>query len=425
MLTNPCKHDLRTTGIGFLLLLLPSLNLSAADVSPIAKPETVGLSSARLERLARAIKQDVDNGRMPGAVIAIARKGKLAYYESFGFVDKTSNTPMPKDAIFSLASMTKPMVAVATLMLMEQGDLLLNDPVGNYLPQLKDLKVATSRGIEPAHRQPTLQDMLRHTAGVSYGNRGDTPLHRLYESKLKSAATQSGTEFLDELGKLPLHYQPGTQWEYSHGLDVAGLAVEAVTKKRLGEFLQERLFGPLGMADTGFVVPASKAARVAKPLPVDPDTGRPIAFRMPVTPCHYDCGGGWASATALDYLRFAQMRLNKRAYEGTRILSRKSVEYMTSNQLGANVDVSRLHKFPVEHMDGFGFGLGVAVRTQPGVAGVLGTPGEFMWSGAQGTMFWVDPKEEMAVVFLANTPGPVRRHYRELVKTLVVQAIAD
>jgi CubicO group peptidase (beta-lactamase class C family) len=425
MLTNPCKHDLRTTGIGFLLLLLPSLNLSAADVSPIAKPETVGLSSARLERLARAIKQDVDNGRMPGAVIAIARKGKLAYYESFGFVDKTSNTPMPKDAIFSLASMTKPMVAVATLMLMEQGDLLLNDPVGNYLPQLKDMKVATSRGIEPAHRQPTLQDMLRHTAGVSYGNRGDTPLHKLYESRLKSAATQAGTEFLDELGKLPLHYQPGTQWEYSHGLDVAGLAVEAVSKKRLGEFLQERLFGPLGMADTGFVVPASKAARVAKPLPVDPDTGRPITFRMPVTPWQYDCGGGCASATALDYLRFAQMLLNKGTYEGTRILSRKSVEYMTSNQLGANVDVSRLHEFPVEHMDGFGFGLGVAVRTQPGVAGVLGTPGEFMWSGAQGTMFWVDPKEEMAVVFLANTPGPVRRHYRELVKTLVVQAIAD
>ena len=424
MLTNPYKN-VRTASLGLALLLLPSLNVSAADVSPIAKPETVGLSSARLERLARAIKQDVDNGRMPGAVVAIARKGKLAYYESFGFVDKASNTSMPKDAIFSLASMTKPMVAVATLMLMEQGDLLLNDPVGNYLPQLKDMKVATSRGIEPAHRQPTLQDMLRHTAGVSYGNRGDTPLHKLYESKLKNAATQSGTEFLDELGKLPLHYQPGTQWEYSHGLDVAGLAVEAVTKKRLGEFLQERLFGPLGMSDTGFVVPASKAARVAKPLPVDPDTGRAITFRMPVTPWLYDCGGGCASATALDYLRFAQMLLNKGTYEGTRILSRTSVEYMTSNQLGANVDVSRLHEFPVEHMDGFGFGLGVAVRTQPGVAGVPGTPGEFMWSGAQGTMFWVDPKEELAVVFLANTPGPVRRHYRELVKTLVVQAIAD
>jgi CubicO group peptidase (beta-lactamase class C family) len=411
--------------LGLGALLLPGLILSAAELSPIREPETVGLSSVRLERLAQAINQDVDHGRMPGAVIAIARKGKIAYYESFGFVDAAAKLPMPKDAIFGLASMTKPMVAVATLMLMEQGDVLLNDPVSNYLPQLKDMKVATPRGIEPAHRQPTLQDMLRHTAGVSYGNRGDTPLHKLYESKLKSAATQSGPEFLQELGKLPLHYQPGTQWEYSHGLDVAGLAVEAVTKKRLGEFLQERLFGPLGMVDTGFVVPASKAARIAKPLPVDPDTGRPTNFRMPVTPWQYDCGGGCSSATALDYLRFAQMLLNKGTFEGTRILSRKTVEYMTSNQLGANVDVSRLHEFPVEHMDGFGFGLGVAVRTQPGVAGVIGTPGEFMWSGAQGTMFWVDPKEEMAVVFLANTPGPVRRHYRELIKTLVAQAIAD
>ncbi len=362
---------------------------------------------------------------MPGAVVAVARKGKLAYYEAFGFADKATNVPMPKDAIFALASMTKPMVAVATLMLAEQGDLLLNDPVGNYLPELKDMKVATAKGLEPARRQPTLQDMLRHTAGVSYGNRGDTPLHKLYESKLVSAASQSGADFLKELGKLPLHFQPGTAWEYSHGLDVAGLAVEAVTRKRLGEFLQERLFAPLGMMDTGFVVPASKAARIAKPLPVDPDTGRPVAFRAPVTAWQYDCGGGCASGTALDYMRFAQMLLDKGTANGSRLLSRKSVEYMTANQLGANVDVSRLHEFAVEHMDGFGFGLGVAVRTQPGVAGVPGTPGEFLWSGAQGTMFWVDPKEEMVVVFLAATPGPIRRHYRELVKQLVVQAIGD
>lgn len=410
----------------FVAVLFSSVALcAAADSLPVAKPEAVGLSSARLERLAQAIKQDVDRGRMPGAVVAIARKGKLVYYESFGFVDKAAGTPMPKDAIFALASMTKPMVAVAALMLAEQGDLLLNDPIGNYLPELKDMKVAGSHGIEAAHRQPTLQDMLRHTAGVSYGNRGDTPLHKLYEAKLKSAANQSGAEFLQELGKLPLHYQPGTQWEYSHGLDVTGLAVEAVTKKRLGEFMQERLFEPLGMVDTGFVVPAAKQARIARPLPVDPDTGRTTAFRLPVTPWQYDCGGGCASGTALDYVRFAQMLLNKGTFEGNRLLSRKTVEYMTSNQLGPDVDVSRLHEFPVEHMDGFGFGLGVAVRTQSGVAGVLGTPGEFMWSGAQGTMFWVDPKEEMVVVFLANTPGPARRHYRELVKTLVEQAIAD
>lgn len=205
---------------------------------------------------------------------------------------------------------------------------------------------------------------------------------------------------------------------------VAGLAVEAVTKQRLGEFLQERLFTPLGMADTGFVVPAAKAARIARPLPADPDTGRPTTCRLPVTPSQYDCGGGCAQGTARDYLTFAQMPLNGGTLDGTRILGRKTVEHMTAIQLSPVIDVSRLNEFAVEHMDGFGFGLGVAVRTQAGVAGVPGTPGEFLWSGAQGTKFWVDPKEQMAVVFLANTPGPVRRPYRELIKTLV-QAIID
>lgn len=396
-----------------------------ADQLPAAKPESVGLSSARLERLAQAIRRDVETGRMPGAVVAIARKGKLAYHEAFGFADAAARTPMAKDSIFSLASMTKPMAAVATLMLVEQGDLLLNDPVGNYLPALKDMKVATPTGEVVARRQPTLQDMLRHTAGVSYGNRGDSPLHKRYGDAVKSANVQTSADFLQALSSLPLFYEPGTQWEYSYGLDVAGLAVEAVTKQRLGEFLQARLFTPLGMVDTSFVVPPVKAARIARPLAVDPDTGRPTTFRMPVTPSHYDCGGGCAQSTAIDYLRFALMLLNHGALENTRVLGRKTVEYMTANHLDADVDVSRLHEFAVEHMDGFGFGLGVAVRTQAGVAGVPGTSGEFLWSGATGTMFWVDPKEDMAVVFLSNTPGPVRRHYRELIKSLVVQAIVD
>jgi len=414
----------RTLALMLLLALCPVRAAQAGEL-PTATPESVGLSSARLERLAQVIARDVAEGRMPGAVVAIARRGRLVYHEAFGFSDKAASTPMRKDAIFALASMTKPMVAAAVLMLAEEGTLLLNDPVGDYLPQLRNMRVATATGITPARRQPTLQDMLRHTAGVSYGNRGDTPLHALYASRLRSAADQSGPEFLEELGKLPLFYQPGTVWEYSHGLDVAGLAVEAVTKKRLGEFLRERLFDPLGMVDTGFVVPGAKASRIAKPLPVDPDTGRPPAFRAPLTPWRYDCGGGCASGTALDYVQFAQMLLNKGTLDGVRVLSRKSVEYMTADQLGPDVDVSRLHEFAVEHIDGFGFGLGVAVRRQAGIAGVPGTAGEFLWSGAQGTMFWVDPQEEMVAVFLANTPGPVRRHYRELVKNLVVQAIAD
>jgi CubicO group peptidase (beta-lactamase class C family) len=396
-----------------------------ADQLPSGTPESVGLSSARLERLARAIKADVDRGRMPGAVVAIARKGKLAYYQAFGYLDAATKTPMPKDAIFPLASMTKPFAAVATLMLAEEGRLMLNDPVGNYLPALKQMNVQTANGVEPATRQPTLQDMLRHTAGVSYGNRGDSPLHQLYGLRIKSAATQTSDEFLKELSALPLFYHPGTAWEYSYGLDVAALAVEAVTKTSLGAFLKDRLFDPLGMVDTGFVQPESRSARFARPLAKDPDTGQPLAPRPLTVASKYDCGGGCASGTAMDYLRFALTLLNKGALDGTRVLSRKTVEYMTANHLDTDVDASRLHEFAVEHMDGFGFGLGVAVRTQPGVAGVPGSAGEFMWSGAQGTMFWVDPKEEMAVVFLASTPGPIRRHYRQLVKNLVVQAIND
>lgn len=397
----------------------------AADRLPTAAPESVGLSSERLARLARAIRADVDRGRVPGAVVAVARRGKLAYFEAFGYRDPAAKAAMPTDAIFPLASMTKPFAAVATLMLAEEGALLLNDPIGRVLPALSTLKVQTTNGVEPARRQPTLQDMLRHTAGVSYGNRGESPLHRMYEQRVRGGTSQSGDEFLAALAGLPLFYHPGTAWEYSYGLDVAGLAVEAVTKQRLGGFLQDRLFGPLGMVDTAFVQPAGKASRFALPLATDPDSGQPIASRPLDQAARFDCGGGCASGTAMDYLRFALMLLNKGALDGTRVLGRKTVEYMTADQLGAGVDRSRLHEFAVEHMDGFGFGLGVAVRTQPGIAGVPGTPGEFLWSGAQGTMFWVDPKEELAVVFLARTPGPIRRHYRQLVKNLVAQALID
>jgi|KBSSwiStaDraftv2_1062776.scaffolds.fasta_scaffold82090_3 CubicO group peptidase (beta-lactamase class C family) len=329
-----------------LLLVTGLVHAAGNDPLPTAKPEDVGLSSARLDRLAQVLRADVDQGRMPGAVIAITRKGKLAYYESFGFIDKAAGTPMTKDAIFALASMTKPMTAVAALMLAERGELLLNDPIGNYLPALKDMKVATPTGTEPARRPPTLQDMMRHTAGVTYGNQGTTELHKRYPSGNVSD-TMTGSQFLETLGKLPLHYQPGTMWDYSFGLEVTGLAVEAVTKQRLGDFLQARLFAPLGMVDSQFVVPAAKAARIAKPLPRDPESGVAPSFREPIKPWQFDCGGGCASGTALDYTRFALMLLNKGTLGGTRILSRETVEYMTADQLSADVNVDRLNNFAV------------------------------------------------------------------------------
>jgi CubicO group peptidase (beta-lactamase class C family) len=368
-------------------------------------------------------------------VIAVARKGKLVYYEAFGYLDKGKGIPMPKDAIFSIASMTKPMVAAGALMLYEESRLLVHDPIGNYLPPLRNMSVAVFRKDasghdvmerEPARRQPTVQDLMRHTAGFTYGNQGTTELHKLYPGGAGNVgATMTGSEFIEALGKLPLHYQPGTQWDYSYGLDIVGLAIEGVMKQPLGRFLQERLFGPLGMVDTAFTVPKEKAGRIARALPIDPVTGEPQSIRDQTLPWKFECGGGCATSTALDYLQFAQMLLNGGTLDGTRVLGRKTVEYMTADHLGPEVNTDRLHNFAVEHIDGYGFGLGVAVRRGTGVAGIMGSPGEFHWAGAQGTLFWVDPKEELAVVFLAQTPGASRVHYRQVISTLVLQALVD
>jgi len=406
-----------------------------ADELPKATPESVGMSSQRLARIGAALKADIDKGQMPGAVIAIARRGKLVYYESFGFLDKSKGTPMPKDAIFSIASMTKPVVAAAALTFWEENRLLVHEPVGTYLPPLKNMSVAVLRrdgsGNEsfdrvPAHRQPTIQDLMRHTAGFTYGNQGTTALHKAYPGGSGNVAeTMTGAEFIDALAKLPLHYQPGTKWDYSYGLDILGLTLESVAKEPLGRVLQERILGPLGMNDTAFTVPKEKASRIAKALPVDPITGQPQSIRDQTLPWKFECGGGCLTSTARDYLRFAQTLLNRGALGGTRVLGRKTVEYMTADQLGPEVDVTSLHNFPVEHIDGYGFGLGVAVRRVPGVAGIMGSPGDFRWSGAQGTLFWVDPKEELAVVYMAQTPGAIRAHYRQVIATLVQQAIVD
>ena len=406
-----------------------------ADGLPTATPESVGMSSQRLARIAGALEADIDNGRMPGAVIAIARRGRLVYYESFGFLDERTGTPMPKDAIFSIASMTKPVVAAAALTFYEENRLLVHEPVGTYLPALKNMSVAVLRragdgretfGRVRAARQPTVQDLMRHTAGFTYGNQGTTALHKAYPGASGNVAdTMTGAEFIDALARLPLHYQPGTKWDYGYGLDILGLALENVAKQPLGDLLKDRIFGPLGMHDTAFTVPKEKAARIAQALPTDPVTGRPQSIRDQTLPWKFQCGGGCLTSTALDYLRFAQMLLNGGALDGTRVLGRKTVEYMTADQLGPGVDASRLHDFPVEHLDGYGFGFGVAVRRVPGIAGIMGSPGDYRWSGAQGTLFWVDPKEELAVVYMAQTPGAIRAHYREVIATLVQQAIVD
>jgi CubicO group peptidase (beta-lactamase class C family) len=427
---------LRATTAAVCAVLMAAFGIQVhAEALPRATPESVGMSSQRLARIAAALKEDIDKGRMPGAVIAVARRGRIVYYEAFGFLDRAKGTPMPKDAIFSIASMTKPVVAAAALSFAEENRILVHEPVGTYLPALKNMSVVKfsrdgSGGEvidrEPARRQPTIQDLMRHTAGFTYGNQGTTALHKAYPGGSGNvAASMTGAEFIAALAKLPLHYQPGTTWDYSYGLDILGLAIEEVAKQPLGRVLQDRFFGPLAMTDTAFTVTKEKAGRIARALPVDPVTGQPQSIRDQTQPWTFECGGGCLTSTALDYLKFAQMLLNGGSLDGTRLLGRKTVEYMTADHLGPDVNVEKLHNFPVEHIDGYGFGLGVAVRRVPGVAGIMGSPGDFRWSGAQGTLFWVDPKEELAVVYMAQTPGAIRAHYRQVIATLVQQAIVD
>ncbi len=398
----------------------------AADPLPRAKAESVGMNSKRLGLIATALKADVDKGRLPGAVVAVARKGKLVYYEAVGYRDKAANAPMTKDTIFSIASMTKPMTSVALLMLSEEGKLLISDPVGKYLPPLASMRVATSLDnpaeTVPAVRQPTLQDILRHTAGLLYGGRGNTALHKLYPASSSSSGTaMTGAEFIAKLGSLPLAYQPGTVWDYSLAVDVNGLVIEAVSGKTLGQVLRERLWDPLGMKDTSFTIPADKHSRYASWLPNDPDTGKPQTVLDLRQPLKFECGGGCGASTAGDYLRFAQMLANKGALGNARILGKKTVEYMTADQLGPEVQNNIPKVDPAR--TGYGFGLGVAVRRQDGITPINGTAGDYHWGGAYGTFFWVDPKESLVVVFMAHAPGVIRTYYRALLGAMVLQAI--
>jgi CubicO group peptidase (beta-lactamase class C family) len=394
-------------------------------------------------------------------VIGIARRGKLAYFEAFGYRDRQTEEPMPLDAIFSIASMTKPLVAVAALALYEEGRLMVNEPVSRYLPQFAGMRVVSphphplpdsgrgsvarsaspdsgrgsvarsalpdsERGSDldsaPVQREMTIQDLMRHTAGVTYGNRGSTEFYRNYPSSSDEVAEHmTGAEFLGKLASLPLHFEPGSKWDYGFGFDVLGLAIEAVTGRRLAAFLDERIFRPLAMHDSGFVVPPRSAHRFAKGLRCDPLTGKPQRMRDSTKPHLFDCGGGCAVSTAADYLRFALMLAGGGTLDGTRILGRKTVAYMTADHIGPEVDTTRLREWP--NINGYGFGLGVAVRRGTGAGGAVSSRGEFHWAGSTGTYFWVDPTEELAVVFMAHAPGAMRFYLRQVLHALVLQAL--
>ncbi len=412
-----------------LALAIASAALAQApDPLPRATPESQGISSSRLKRLGEAVQADIDAGKMAGVVIAIARNGKLVYHEAFGWQDKAANVRMARDSIFAIASMMKPITATGALILQEEGRLHLNDPVGTYLPVLANLAVIDGKAVEakapfktvPAQRPPTLQDLMRHTAGMTFGSRGEGELYRAWpQSGITSAEALTGEEFLRKIAALPLFYQPGTKWDYSLGFEVLGLAMEAAMRQSLEEILRSRIFAKVGMDDTTFILPEAKFSRLAHPL-LNAQGRRPATFD-PRGRVKFQCGGGCLVSTAGDYARFYQMLLDGGRWKGEQVIARKSLEYMTSNHLRPDVDRTALDAYP--NIEGAAFGLGFAVRPGPGVAGIIGSPGEFHWHGATGSLAWVDPQERLVVVFMAHTSGPIRFENRKRVNALVYQAL--
>jgi CubicO group peptidase (beta-lactamase class C family) len=389
---------------------------------PFAAPEDIGLSSVRLARLGKVMRGEIERGRLPGAVLLIARRGRLGYFESFGRRDAASGAPMTKDAIFRIYSMTKPITSVAAMMLWEEGRFLLSDPIGKYLPELSDLDVALERGADiervPAQRAITVQDLLRHTSGLTYEFRGPGAVQKMYMSAKVFSRAQSSAEQVATLGTLPLLHQPGTRWEYSRSTDVVGRLIEVLSGMPLGAFFERQILAPLGMVDTAFHVPPRHHSRLAEAFAEDPDSGAAVRLLEVRDAPRFESGGGGLVSTAGDYARFLQMLLNGGTLDGTRLLSRKTIELMTADHLGPITGAPDLL------LPGHGFGLGFAVRLQAGIAQVPGSIGQYFWGGLAGTTFWVDPAEQLFALMLVQAPGQ-RDYYRTLFRDLVYAAFDD
>ncbi|MDP6377781.1 MAG: serine hydrolase domain-containing protein [Pseudomonadales bacterium] len=444
------------------LLALSIVTLSQAAVArdlPRTKPEREGMSSQRLVRLTEHMGQAVDGGVMVGGQAMIARGGRVVYEQVWGQADREAAKPMTSDTIFRIYSMSKPITSVAVMMLYEEGRFFLNDPVARYLPAVANLEVAvstadgvtraesdgtTSRTIgsgdaawegerRKAKRQPTVRDLLRHTAGMTYGYFGNTEVDRMYRSVDLMPSDTTLSDFITRLGELPLQYDPGTRWHYSVAVDVQGALVEAISGMRFGEFLERRLFGPLGMVDTSFIIADDKRHRLAQmysPADAREDTSvflapskskqlkvaPPIVSKGYLPGATFEGGGGGLLSTAEDYLRFSQMLLNGGELDGVRILSPKTVELMTTDHMkGVGREFGR---------GGYGFGLGFAVMESPGESGEVGSAGEFNWGGAAGTRFWIDPQEQLIGIFMVQSI-PHRTRLGSEFKVLTYQAITD
>ncbi len=367
----------------------------------------------------------VDEGRIAGAVGMVLRHGKLAYVDAWGMRDITAGDTMEEDDLFKICSMSKPVTSVAVMTLYEEGLFFLSDPIGRYLPELANLRVANlaeaSAGqeipTERARRPVTIHDLLRHTSGFTYGDLSNTVVDGVYrEQEILYQPTLE--DMVARLGEIPLVYQPGTQWHYSVSADVLGRLVEVLSGQTFDAFLRERIFGPLGMADTGFLVPGSKRDRVAPTYGHSgPDlTLGPGDTSICALPPTLFSGGAGLVSTAQDYARFAQMLLNGGELDGARILGRKTIELMTVDHLEEGMPTGFLSP-------GWSFGLGFTVKTEAGMDGLPSSVGEYNWIGIQGTSFWVDPEEDLVGVFMVQIRPNRDITFRDQFKRLVYQAL--
>ncbi|ASO22016.1 CubicO group peptidase (beta-lactamase class C family) [Actinoalloteichus hoggarensis] len=404
--------------------------------APRLDPASAGFDPARLRRIEDFLTAEVAAGRIPGAVVGIARGDGTVFSTAIGHRDPVRRVPLTTDSLFWIASMTKPLTTVAALTLVEQGRLDLDAEVAAYLPEFADRRVADldvaapSSGADvvagiatrPARRQPTVRDLLRHTAGIPEGFLGDTPVHAAYAEAVGGGMTDlTGAEFAGRLAALPLLHEPGSRWHYGWGLDLTGFVIESITGMSLGAYLHESVLAPSGMRSTTFGVPAGQGERYAAAAPTDPLTGAPQEL-PDLTIARFDSGGAGLVGSAEDYLRFIRLLLGGGRLDGRRLLGRKTVEHMLADQLDEAADVGQLQQ--PGWSPGHRFGLGLAVRTSSGGAEGPGSIGEVSWPGAAGTTWWADPREDLGVVFFTHTLSePVQVRCHRAIRNLVLAAL--
>lgn len=397
----------------------------------VTPPEKFGMSTERLNRIRPILERYIAEQKFAGFVTMIARRGELVHFDSVGMSHTEGSQPMQSDTLFRIYSMTKPIVSVAMMMLYEEGHFHLDDPISKFIPEFKDVKVYIRPGLTGAELAPakpavTFHHLLTHTAGLSYGWFEDSPVEELYRKADLLNKDNSLEEFIHRLVKIPLLYQPGTAWRYSVAVDVLGYLVQVISGKPFADFLEERIFKPLGMVDTNFYVPQSKLNRFSAVY--EPREGGGIkVMDAPSTsdylnPMRFPSGGGGLVSTAPDYLRFTQMLLNRGELDGIRLISPKTVELMTMNHIPTPLLPLQIGEWAI---NGYGFGLGFNVVLNPAQAGMIGTIGAFGWGGAANTEFWVDPQEQLIGIlmtqFMPRDTYPVINDFR----VLTYQALVD